>query len=152
MQRKIYIRSFICLLLAGVFALFTSFNLATDEAKFYALGNRTPDNLTFAELHSILRGEKQRWKDGTKITLALMKSSTPIGSMVTKKIFFMTDKELNKYFLSLVFQGKISAPVFFDSEAELSDYIAKNEGAIGVVGTEIKGKGKIILIDGKANF
>ena len=152
MKKINYIRCFVCFLLAVALTLCSSFNFTVDEFKFYALGNKTPDNLTFAELHSVLRGEKQRWKDGTKITLALMKSSTPVGSMVTKKIFFMTDKELNKYFLSLVFQGKISAPVFFDSEAELSEYVAKNEGAIGIIGTEIKGKGKIILIDGKANF
>lgn len=120
--------------------------------KFYALGNKTPDALTFNELRSVLKGEKQRWKDGTKITLALMKSTTPVGSLGAKKIFFMTNEELNKYFLALVFQGKISAPAFFDTEEELSSYISSHEGAIGIVGTEIKNKGKIILIDGKTNF
>ena len=81
-----------------------------------------------------------------------MKSSTPVGSLVSKKVFFMTDEQLNKYFLTLVFQGKISAPVFFETESDLSNYISLHEGAIGIVGTEIKNKGKIILIDGKSNF
>jgi hypothetical protein len=139
-------------LAAGAVVLLSSFKDITEEGKFYALGNKTPDNLTFSELRSVLRGEKQRWKDGTKITLALMKSSTPLGAQITQKVFYMTDKELNKYFLALVFQGKISPPVFFDSETELSNYVSQNEGAIGVIGTEIRNKGKIILIDGKTNF
>ena len=153
MKRKSYTRLFAPLLPVLMVIALASFNVpAPDEMKFYALGNKTPDALTFNELRAVLKGEKQRWKDGTKITLALMKSSTPVGSLVSKKVFFMTDEQLNKYFLALVFQGKISAPVFFETETELSNYISLHEGAIGVVGSEIKNKGKIILIDGKENF
>src|SRR5687767_6675325 len=103
MKRTAAIKRISILLSAAALMVFSSFNAPSpDEMKFYALGNKTPDNMTFNELRSVLKGEQQRWKDGTKITLALMKSSTPVGSMVSKKIFFMTDEQLNKYFLALV--------------------------------------------------
>jgi len=53
----------------------------------------------------------------------------------------------------LVFQGKAQAPVFFSSTTELENYVAQNQGAIGIlnkssINTEIKN----ILIDGQKSF
>jgi hypothetical protein len=39
-------------------------------------GKGTPSDLTLAQLKSILKGEKLRWKDGTKVVIALMKTKT----------------------------------------------------------------------------
>ena len=36
-----------------------------------------PSEISFSKLKSVFRGEQQRWKDGTKVTLALMKTNTP---------------------------------------------------------------------------
>ncbi|HWJ28939.1 MAG TPA: hypothetical protein VNS32_20515 [Flavisolibacter sp.] len=91
-----------------------------------------PQEIKLAALKSILRGEKQRWPDGTKITIALMKTNTPIGSSTCKKIYNMSGDELNKFWLALVFQGKSQAPVFFNSNAELEAFILQTPGAIGI--------------------
>jgi hypothetical protein len=63
----------------------------------------------------------------------------------------MTSKELNKYFLAQVFQGKMSSPQFFDSEEDLLKYIKSNEGAIGVVSSK-NASGTIISVDGKKSI
>lgn len=110
-----------------------------------------PAEIVMSKLKVILKGEQQRWKDGTKITLAFMKTSTSVGEDMAKRVFGMTSKEVNKYFLAQVFQGKMSSPQFFDSEEDLQKYVKNNEGAIGVVSAK-NAAGTIMSVDGKKSI
>ena len=89
--------------------------------------------LKLTELKSIFKGEKQRWRNGNKITIALMKTNTPAGAYTCKKIYDMSGDEVKKFWLALVFQGKADAPEFFNSVAELESFVADNPGAIGII-------------------
>lgn len=109
------------------------------------------DELEFTEFKRIIMGQQQRWKNGDKITIALMKTNHPTGSQTAEKFYSMTGNELNKYWLSLVFQGKAKAPVFFNSEEELVGYVAKTPGAIGIVSGEPDNKVKKIKLKGATN-
>ncbi|TGD80801.1 hypothetical protein [Hymenobacter wooponensis] len=111
-------------------------------------GKGVPSEMKLNQLKSTLRGEKLRWPDGSKVTIALLKSNTPIGTATSRKLYNMSSNELNKYWLALVFQGKADAPNFFTSEAELEEFVAQTNGAIGVV-SKPPASGKTILIDGK---
>lgn len=93
----------------------------------------SPATMKFSELKSIFMGEQQRWKSGTKITIALMKANTPAGKNTSQKIYGMSSDELNKFWLALVFQGKAQAPNFFNSAADLENFVAQNPGAIGIL-------------------
>ncbi|MBC6608819.1 hypothetical protein H8B13_18485 [Hymenobacter sp. BT188] len=116
-----------------------------------ANGKGAPAEMKLAQLRAVMRGERLRWPDGSKVVIALMKSSTPIGVNTSQKIYNMSANELNKYWLALVFQGKADAPNFFNSEDELEAFIAQTTGAIGVVNQPPTG-GKTILIDGKRSL
>ncbi len=107
-----------------------------------------PAEMKMSLLKSTLKGEKQRWANGTKVIIALMKSNTPIGENTSKKIYNMSANELNKYWLALVFQGKADAPNFFNSESELAAFVGQTQGAIGVVGRESE-DARPVLVDGK---
>jgi ABC-type phosphate transport system substrate-binding protein len=126
-----------------------------DEPNIMVIANEkgAPTSLTMKELKSIFQGEKQRWNDGTKISIAFMKSSTPVGSATSKKVLKMSGDQLNKFWLALVFQGKAKAPFFYGSASEVESYVSQNAGAIGVVeaGYQVKGV-KVISIDGKKSF
>lgn len=111
-----------------------------------------PDDLTMIQLKSVLRGEKLRWDDGTGIKIALMKTNTPVGKSTCDKIYDMSGNELNKYFLALVFQGKVKAPTFFNSVSELESYVSQTPGAIGVSQNAAADLIKIVSIDGKKAF
>jgi hypothetical protein len=106
-----------------------------------------PQDMKLNVLKSVLKGERQRWPDGTKITIALMRTNTPAGNAICRKIYNMSADELNKYWLALVFQGKGQAPVFFNSPGELEAFIAQTPGAIGV--TTATTTAHTITVDGK---
>ena len=140
-----------------VIASILSLSSATsaEEPNIMVIANEkgAPTSLTMKELKSIFKGEKQRWKDGTKISIAFMKSSTPVGNATSNKVLKMSGDQLNKFWLALVFQGKAKAPFFYGSASEVESYVSQNAGAIGVVeaGYQVKGV-KVISIDGKKSF
>ncbi len=112
-----------------------------------------PAELKFSELKAIMKGEKQRWRNGTKITIAMMKTNKPIGKATCKKVYNMSGDEVNKFWLALVFQGKAQAPVFFNTTLELQNFVAQNPGAIGIFNQVINSdEVKTVLIDGKNSF
>lgn len=111
-----------------------------------------PAEMTASEMKRVFKGERQRWKDGTKVVIALMKTTTPIGGYTSKKIYQMSGLELNKYWLGLVFQGKAKAPKFFTSESDLKSYVADTPGAIGIINSASVGDAKAVLIDGNKSF
>jgi hypothetical protein len=130
--------------------IFVGFSVHAQDLPLTVVSNSkgAPVEMKFTSLKSILRGEKLRWPDGTKITIALMKTNTPGGSTICKKIYNMSADELNKYWLALVFQGKGQAPVFFNSASELEAFIAQTPGAIGVT-TSTSGNARTVSVDGK---
>jgi ABC-type phosphate transport system substrate-binding protein len=111
-----------------------------------------PSELTQGQLRAVLKGEKLRWNDGSKVTIALMKTSTPIGMNTCKKLYNMTSNELNKLFLALVFQGKGEAPTFFNSVSELQTFISQTPGSIGIIESNTTNNERVINVDGKKSI
>ena len=135
--------------------LFMSMASKSQQSNLVAIANSSdaPNDLALPELKSILMGEKQRWKNGDRILIALMKTNTPIGKTTSSKIYDMTGDEVNKFWLALVFQGKAQAPKFFSSTEELKDFVSQNRGAIGVLDKPVSDPEiKFITIDGKQSF
>lgn len=125
-----------------------------DDVQLTAIANDkgAPANLTFKELKAILQGEKQRWPDGTRISIAFMKTTTPAGSNTAKKVLNMTGDQFNKMWLALVFQGKAKAPTFFNTGAELDAYVNATPGAIGIVEGNETVKSRNVTIDDRKMF
>jgi len=142
------------LLLYFIMGFFQASSVQAQDIKLTIIGNpeTAPSELNLSQLRSVLRGEKLRWDDGSSVKIALMKTNTPIGTSTSQKIYNMSGNELNKYFLALVFQGKVKAPNFFNSTEELEKYVAQTPGAIGVTQNASEDQTKIILIDGKKQF
>lgn len=139
-----------CCVLMFMLSLHASLKAQNESLTIITNDKGAPAELKFADLKSILLGEKQRWRNGNKIMIALMKTSTPAGILTCKKIYDMSSDELKKYWLALVFDGKADGPVFLNSAAEVESFVAENPGAIGVVDQpqEIADT-HVVLIDGK---
>ena len=154
MIRRISISFFCPLLITGLLIVSSGANLIAQESKLTAIVNEVgaPNEMTLRELKSILKGERQRWKGGSKVTVVLMKSNTTIGMLTSVKIFDMTANQVSKFFLSMVFQGKIEAPVFLNTEAEILDYVKRTKGAIGIIGPQASSVSKLLLVEGEKTF
>ena len=159
-MKKKRIRKYNPLNFAAIFGLivisfFSGLQLKAQSSSLTVISNQngSPSSLKFSELKSIFMGEQQRWKSGTKITIALMKTNTPAGKIASQKIYGMSSDELNKFWLALVFQGKAQAPNFFSSASELENFVAQNPGAIGILDKPIPDfEIKAIMIDGQKTF
>jgi F0F1-type ATP synthase beta subunit len=137
------------------FLLSMSIQVKAQEKSLVAISHQSgaPAAMKMSELRSVLMGEKQRWKNGSRVIIALMKTSTSIGKTTSERIYDMTGDELNKFWLALVFQGKAQAPNFFNSVTELENFVAQNPGAIGVLNKSANDSDiKDILIDGQKVF
>jgi hypothetical protein len=134
------------------FLLGISFSSAQQNLIVITNSKGAPSELKREELIEVMKGQKQRWADGTRISIALMKSSTPTGEATSQVIYGMSGDEVNKYWLALVFQGKAKAPVFFSSMADLENYISQTPGAIGIVEDTPQVRQKTIMIDGKKSL
>lgn len=138
-----------------VFVFLTALAGKAQEPPLIAIGNESsaPPIMKFSELKSIMMGEKQRWKNGDRIVIALMKTNTVVGKATSTRVYDMTGDELNKFWLGQVFQGKGQAPAFFNSVSELENFVAQNAGAIGIVDRpQAETDVKPIMIDGKKAF
>ena len=138
-----------------VLLLLTAGFAKSQEVPLTVVSNQkgAPADLHLAELKSIFMGEKQRWRNGTKVIIALMKPNTETGKIISNKLYKMSSDEVNKLWLALVFQGKADSPVSFESAAALENFVASNPGAIGIVSqTDVPADVPVTLIDGKKNF
>jgi hypothetical protein len=110
-------------------------------------------NMTMKELKQIFKADKQYWSDNRRIIIALMKTDTEIGGKTASNIYGCTGPELRKFWLSITFQGRADPPHFFQTEEELRDFVSKNKGAIGILGSKTEAKpAKRLTVDGAAGF
>jgi len=127
----------------------------SQDAPLMVISNQkgAPPALNLAELKSIFRGERQRWRNGTKVVIALMKPNTATGKVISSKLYNMSSDQVNKYWLALVFQGKADSPASFDSVEALESFVANNPGAIGIVQqNDFTTDVQVTMIDGKKTF
>lgn len=125
-----------------------------DDGALAVISNSTgaPAEMSMSEITTVFKGERQRWSDGTKVVIALMKTTTTSGNTTAQKLYEMSGQDMNRYWLGLVFQGKAKAPKFFSSESALKEYVTETPGAIGIIGLTSLGDDKSVLIDGNKSF
>ncbi len=125
-----------------------SFTRERELVNISVISNPQNTDMSFRQVRSILKGERQRWKNGKKVKVCLMKTSTDVGYSSAKKIYRMSPKQLNRYWLGLVFQGSADSPHFFSTEEKLINFVKNNEGAIGIISSNKKNSFKV-KVDGR---
>ena len=140
----------------SLFLLFSvGYSAKAQEVTLTVISNTTgaPSEMNMAELKSVLKGEKQRWSDGTKVHIALMKTTTPVGQTTCQKIYNMSGDKVKRFWLELSFAGNADAPTFCSTTEELVTFVSQNPGAIGVLDKPSTIAGiKTTEIDGKSSF
>ena len=142
-------------LLVWVLLLVCLLSKAQDSTILTVIGNvkGTPMDLKMSELKKVFRGEKDRWNDGTKVVIAMVKPTTSLGKIISQKVYSMSPDELNSFWLSFSFKFSGSPPKTFNNVGELEIFVSETPGAIAILNktttvTDIK----TILIDNKKSF
>lgn len=95
-------------------------------------------SITQKEIGKIFQGKYSRWPKTQKQVIVLLPSSKhPNATIIAKLMGFSTFKELQKFWLSMVFQGRFNAPLFLDTDEEIIDYVNRNTGSVGIVSADL---------------
>ena len=107
--------------------------------------------VTLAELRAYLKVEKEFWPDRKHCDVYLPQSTTDEYDVLLQKVYRMSHKKLQKYWVRRLFSGEISAkPSYVPSAKAAGAEVLKSEGAISVVSAKAIPVGvKVLLIDGK---
>lgn len=94
--------------------------------------NVNVDELDSDQLAAVFLGQQRRWPDGTRVKLALLKSS------LSQSQFFpaIVDRSPGQYWAhwrNIVFSGRGIMPRVFKTETELIAYLQNQKGAIGQI-------------------
>ncbi len=118
-----------------------------DFSNMIVIGNKTGmSSASVAEIRKIFKAKYTNWSNGEAVTIVLPSPKTSNAEPVAKNIYQTTVSSMQKFWLSLVFQGRFSPPIFTDSDAETIQQIQKTPGAIGVVSTSATNIPKAFII------
>jgi len=111
----------------------------SQTTNFQIIGNSTGlKEVSLKECKSIFKGKYSNWKTNEQVIIVLPTSKNDVSQVVAKVIFDGTVKSMQKYWLSLVFQGRSNPPIFLENDQETIQFIQKNPGAIGFISNEIR--------------
>lgn len=138
-------------LLALVITLISFSNnhlLAQNASEFVVIANEIGSTaLSKKEIITYAKGEKTFWQNGKKVVIALPSAKSELAPIVAASIYKTSSGGMQKYWLSLVFQGRADPPVFFGTDEETIRFVEKNKGAIGFISAKNKLKAGDLIIE-----
>ena len=108
------------------------------------------DNLTFAELRRLMRGERQFWTSNLRVTLLVRAPGAHERDIVLKTIYQMSEAQFRQYWIAKVFRAEAAAgPRIVYSSEMAAELAAAIPGAVAFVdATQIPKGLKTLKIDG----
>lgn len=98
------------------------------------IGNRTGfTSNSSKEIKQVFRGKYTNWSTQQQVIIVLPASKSPSAEIVASTVYGNTVSGVQKYWLSLVFQGRANPPVFLDTDDEIINYVKRTSGSIGVI-------------------
>jgi hypothetical protein len=88
-------------------------------------------SFTEQQIVDAFKAKNNFWSNGKALAVCLPETKTSDATPVCSKIYAKTVSEVQKFWLSQVFQGRSRSPHFFEKDQDMIDFIAKTPGAIG---------------------
>jgi hypothetical protein len=118
---------------ALLLALITSSAFAQSLGGLTFIGNNLgTSSLKEQEVKDAFKAKNNFWPNGKTLTVCLPETNSSDAGDVSRKVYGKTVSDVQKFWLSQVFQGRSRSPMFFETDEEMIAYIAKTPGAIGV--------------------
>jgi ABC-type phosphate transport system substrate-binding protein len=121
------------------------------EALAIVVNSKNPTaNLTLAQLRALFLGEKKWWSNRRRVQLTAMRHGTPERQTVSRVLYKMSDRELEKYFLHQAFKGEPStSPATLKTAADVKRFVVSTPGAIGYLrASDVDDSVKIVRVNG----
>ena len=108
------------------------------------------DNLSFGELRSIFRGERQFWDDGRRVTLLMRAPAAAERELILDRIYGMDEGEFREYWIGKMFRAEVAAgPKLVYSSDMARDLVSVIPGAITFVPVaDVSSNTRVLRIDG----
>lgn len=84
-------------------------------------------------LKEVYQAKYTFWSNKKTIQIALPGTQSEDALFVYKTVYGKSVKDVQKFWLSMVFQGRAKSPNFFDTSKDMIEYIQKTPGAIGLL-------------------
>lgn len=84
-------------------------------------------------LINVFKGRLDSWNNNATVKIVLPSQKNESATLTAKVIYGTSVKGMQKFWLSLVFQGRANPPIFLDSDEEIIRYVQKNPGSIGII-------------------
>jgi hypothetical protein len=124
-------RKYISIIGALLLSLGSSMAVGQSLSGLTFIGNNLgSSSLTELQVKDAFKAKNNFWPNGNTLTVCLPETKSTDAVEVSRKIYGKTVSEVQKFWLSQVFQGRSRTPIFFESDEEIISYVAKTPGAI----------------------
>lgn len=111
------------------------------------IGNKTGmAQMNAQQARNLFRAKTTTWPNKLSVTIALPSPKSSSSELVARIIYGTRPSAVQKFWLSLVFQGRATPPNFFDTDQELIQFIQRTPGSIGVVSSATPLPNTVLLI------
>jgi len=132
-------RNVIKMFLLFVGILFLSNEVKAQESELVFIGNEIGvTELPFSKIIDYYKAKNAYWDNNRAVTLCLPGTKSPDAEKIYSVIYKKQVRDVQKFWLSIVFQGRAKSPMFFEQEEEMIEYVKRTPGAIGVVTSKSK--------------
>ncbi len=142
-------------LVAGALALALASVATAQEYVVVVHPSNPAKDVSMTTLRHIFKAEQQSWSDKSlgDIYLAMPSSKSPEYAFLLDKVYSMSDRELAKHWVEMVYRNKIAArPKELPSNAIILRIVQAKKGAIAILpAAEVAkdAKVKVLTVDGK---
>lgn len=127
-------RNKLILFLCIIGTVFLSSEIKAQNNELIFIGNEIgAAEMSFSKMVEYYKAKTAYWDNNKAVTICLPGTKSPDAERICSIIYKKSVRDVQKFWLSIVFQGRAKSPMFFEREEEMIEYIKKTPGAIGVL-------------------
>lgn len=113
------------------------------------IGNKTGfESTSLKEVRQIFKGKYSSWPiTKLSVTIVLPSPQSANAQKTATQIYANTISGVQKYWLSLVFQGRANPPLFLESDEDIVETVRKTPGAVGIISSGYPNTPKNLVIN-----
>lgn len=116
------------------FAMFCNSLKGQSFSNYQIIGNSIGQkSISESNFKAFMKGKNNFWDNNNQVLIVLPSSNHPDAEEISKLVYAKTHTFVRKYWLSLVFQGRVASPKFCDSDEEIIEFVKSKKGSLAIV-------------------